>query len=290
MYTAVLFDGEFFLKRYHYIRGSQPPDRAAADLHWIAREHARKDNLELYRIFFYDCLPMTHKIHNPLTRELIDFSKSPSTLWRKSFHDELKTRRKVALRLGYLNERSGQWLLGGDPLKNLLAGKITIDQLEDKDIKYDVTQKGVDIRIGLDIASMTFKKQIRQVVLVAGDSDFVPAAKLARREGIDFVLDPMWAKIRNDLLEHIDGLRTVIRRGDESPQSGNWNDNNRGNTNTNHNPNGNNDNQKNHAAWNEHPRPRAWVENNYPQWPNHNNQRHDNAEDETESEMVEDRD
>jgi len=65
------------------------------------------------------------------------------------------------------------------------------------------------MRIGLDIASMAFKKQVNQIILVAGDSDFVPAAKLARREGIDFILDPMWATIRDDLHEHIDGLRSV---------------------------------------------------------------------------------
>ena len=44
--------------------------------------------------------------------------------------------------------------------------------------------------------------------MIAGDSDFVPAAKLARREGIDFILDPMWNKIKDDLFEHIDGLKS----------------------------------------------------------------------------------
>ena len=44
------------------------------------------------------------------------------------------------------------------------------------------------------------------MILIAGDSDFVPAAKLARREGIDFVLDPMGAAIHEELSEHIDGL------------------------------------------------------------------------------------
>lgn len=43
-------------------------------------------------------------------------------------------------------------------------------------------------------------------------ADFVPAAKLARREGVDFILDPMWASIRPDLYEHIDGLRSVCAR------------------------------------------------------------------------------
>ena len=68
------------------------------------------------------------------------------------------------------------------------------------------------MRIGLDIASMAFNNQVSQIILVAGDSDFVPAAKLARREGIDFILDPMWGSIRHDLHEHIDGLRSVIKK------------------------------------------------------------------------------
>ncbi|HSP30405.1 MAG TPA: hypothetical protein VLO13_00065, partial [Halomonas sp.] len=54
--------------------------------------------------------------------------------------------------------------------------------------------------------------QVDQIVLIAGDSDFVPAAKIARREGIDFVLDPMWQKIPPGLHEHIDGLRTTCSK------------------------------------------------------------------------------
>lgn len=65
------------------------------------------------------------------------------------------------------------------------------------------------MRIGVDVASLAFKKQVDQIVLIAGDADFVPAAKLARREGIDFVLDPMWQAIPSSLMEHIDGLRST---------------------------------------------------------------------------------
>lgn len=67
----------------------------------------------------------------------------------------------------------------------------------------------MDMKIGLDIASVSYKKQVDQIVLVAGDADFVPAAKLARREGIDFVLDPMWNTVPSDLHEHIDGLHST---------------------------------------------------------------------------------
>ena len=68
------------------------------------------------------------------------------------------------------------------------------------------------MRLGLDIASLAFKQQVSQMVLISGDADFVPAAKLARREGVDFILDPMWSTIRPDLYEHIDGLRSVCPR------------------------------------------------------------------------------
>ena len=69
-------------------------------------------------------------------------------------------------------------------------------------------QKGVDMMIGVDIASMAFKKQVDKIILIAGDSDFVPAAKLARREGIDFILDSLGASIKPSLSLHIDGRRT----------------------------------------------------------------------------------
>jgi hypothetical protein len=39
-------------------------------------------------------------------------------------------------------------------------------------------------------------------------SDFVPAAKLARREGTDVILDPLGQAVHDHLFEHIDGLRT----------------------------------------------------------------------------------
>ena len=81
-------------------------------------------------------------------------------------------------------------------LKALLNGRRDWATLSDEDFRLDFRQKGVDMRIGLDIASLAYKGQINQLVLISGDSDFVPAAKLARREGIDFVLDPMWSTIR----------------------------------------------------------------------------------------------
>ena len=84
--------------------------------------------------------------------------------------------------------------------------------MTDQDFVPDLRQKGVDMRIGIDIASITLKRQADVIVLVAGDADFVPAAKLARREGVQFILDPLRQSVSSDLSEHIDDLTSGFPR------------------------------------------------------------------------------
>lgn len=166
----------------------------------------------LYRIFYYDCPPLTKKAHNPIDRSAVDFAKTPVALWRTAFFTELRKMRKVAVRLGYLDASNSRWVLKKGLIEDLARGKIKVADLKPADVVYECRQKGVDMKLGLDIASMAYKRQVDQMVLISGDSDFVAAAKLARREGIDFILDSMWATIRDDLHEHIDGLQSVFSK------------------------------------------------------------------------------
>ena len=124
------------------------------------------------------------------------------------FLNELKHHRKFALRLGRLSDTQLNYHLNTETTKKLLQGKLEVEDISQQDLVLNIEQKGVDMRIGVDISSLAFKNQVNQIVLISGDSDFVPAAKQARREGIDFILDPMGAPIKEDLFEHIDGIRT----------------------------------------------------------------------------------
>lgn len=94
-------------------------------------------------------------------------------------------------------------------LKKLLH---IIGNLKEDDIILDVGQKQVDMKIGMDITHITLKKIVNKIILISGDSDFVPVAKLARTEGVIFVLDPMNHDISVDLSEHIDAVRSPINR------------------------------------------------------------------------------
>ncbi len=213
MPTAILIDGAFFVKRFRRIEptNAYDPVRAAeAAFSWamahLEEKHARKH--DLYRIFFYDCPPLGKKMHNPVTRKAVDFAKSPEATFRLELHENLRQKRKVALRLGHIAD-DVTWTLKPEVIKGLLDGKVTLDQLQEEHAVPTFRQKGVDMRIGIDISSLVLKKQVDQIVLIAGDADFVPAAKLARREGVDFILDPMWNHISPSLNEHIDGLRST---------------------------------------------------------------------------------
>ena len=110
--------------------------------------------------------------------------------------DALRSSRNVAVRLGDVRrDVTRSWVLREEAQKALLMGSRGVGDLTDEDFALAIRQKGVDMRIGLDIASLTLKGQADTIILVAGDADFVSAAKLARREGVRFVLDPLWQNI-----------------------------------------------------------------------------------------------
>jgi uncharacterized LabA/DUF88 family protein len=85
-------------------------------------------------------------------------------------------------------------------------------RIQECDVNIELRQKGVDMRIGLDIASMALKQQLDTIVLVTGDSDFVPAVKLARREGVEVLIDPLWQRVGDKLAEHVDGIASVFAK------------------------------------------------------------------------------
>lgn len=212
--TAILVDGGFYRRRAYACMGDKSPQERADELESYCKRHLKEkingvDTYhQLYRIFYYDCVPVTKNIYHPLLKKQIDLSKTDTFKWSTEFFDHLKEKRKFALRYGKLADGQAHYSLTEKSFKKLCNGSIKFEDLTEADCVLKIEQKGVDMRIGLDIASLAYKHQVNQIVLISGDSDFVSAAKLARREGIDFILDPLGAPVKPDLFEHIDGLRT----------------------------------------------------------------------------------
>lgn len=231
MPTAVVVDGAYFLRRFNGVfngLSDSDPHHVVTGLMWLVANQiayrdksiqlgsvfdpklnrldlAWVDSQMLYRIFFYDCPPLMKKTHRPISKTAFDLSKSDTAIARLALHTEIQKIRKIALRLGRLNE-GFDWRPKPEAVSRWIADSNNFQPTDD-DFTINTTQKGVDMRLGLDVASMAFKRQVDQIVLVAGDGDFVPAVKLARREGIDVVLVPMGGPAAKDLVAHVDGVR-----------------------------------------------------------------------------------
>ncbi|WP_138158742.1 NYN domain-containing protein [Peptoniphilus catoniae] len=218
MKTAILIDGGYYRKVALPKFGFKSSKESADELYKYCTRHLTEGNKknkfrnDLYRIFYYDCPPIEKNVYHPLLKKDIALGKTEHFNWMNEFIKELQKKRKLALRLGTISDISLGYSLKPKVLKKLLSGDLTVSNLGENDFQFSALQKGVDMKIGVDIASISYKKQVDQIVLIAGDSDFVPAAKLARREGVDFILDSLGRPVKNNLFEHIDGLRFCDNR------------------------------------------------------------------------------
>lgn len=218
--VAILIDGGYLVKRLPALRPEfdiNNPAEAANAINQLFGNHLNHLNRTyrhpnayglLHRVFYYDAQPVAGRGRYPISRNPINYTTTPSAQFRTRLFEILRGMPNVALRLGRVhNFGDRSWILTPRSQADLLAGRLSVDDLTDDHFKPTFRQKGVDMKLGIDIASLTLRKQVDVIVLVSGDSDFVPAAKLARREGVRIILDPLCQSVSPDLNEHIDGLR-----------------------------------------------------------------------------------
>jgi uncharacterized LabA/DUF88 family protein len=111
------------------------------------------DGMDILRTYYYDCPPFQSS--KPTGEERERFSKA------QSFFSALDRLPRFEVRLGRLAHRGvdGE----GRPI---------------------FQQKRVDIMLGVDLALLSGKNQITHAVLLAGDSDFIPAVLAAKSQGV----------------------------------------------------------------------------------------------------------
>jgi uncharacterized LabA/DUF88 family protein len=148
----------------------------------------------LLRILYYDCAPFEGTAKLPVSGKKFDFTGSDQ--WLK----ELATKDLFAVRRGVLKFR------GFKPKKIPIAAQA----LKDEDFAPDFEQKGVDMRIGLDMARYSVEKSVERIILITGDTDCLPAMKHCRIAGLQIVLIAFpKQKPAPELLWHSDFLRQV---------------------------------------------------------------------------------
>lgn len=200
--VAILLDGGFVTKKLYKMLGRYA---TANDVLEFSEACLKKEDEELFRLYYYDCQPYEQTQTNPISSTSIDFSATPACNRAKILQNTLSQSSKVAFRKGNLLFKG--WVLKKDANRDIInRGR----PIADNDLRPDLQQKGVDIKIGLDVAALTLKHIVHRLILVTGDSDFIPAMKFARREGVQVIIVSMGSSnVHADFKEHSDEARQV---------------------------------------------------------------------------------
>ena len=152
------------------------------------------DDETLLRVLYYDCAPYQGSSKYPISGKPANFQGSDE--WLKT----LAAKPQFAVRRGTLKFR-------GFELKNRPT---TPRALSDNDFRPRFEQKGVDMRLGLDVATYARSRAVDRLILVTGDTDCLPVMKLARTDGLQIVLVQFPKQnLARELLWHSDFQREV---------------------------------------------------------------------------------
>lgn len=191
--TALLIDGG-------HVRATARRANLVYDPDFIegfARECVNFDDEDLIRILYYDSPQYRGKQRLPVSGKEYHFKATDKWL------EDLASRDLFAVRRGTIAFRG--WV----PKRIPIAGK----EITDDDFRPNFEQKGVDMRVGLDIATLSDRGIVERIVLVSADSDMIPAMKHGRKAGIHIVAaqlpKPPALSLYPKFLAHCDFVRDV---------------------------------------------------------------------------------
>jgi uncharacterized LabA/DUF88 family protein len=149
---------------------------------------------ELLRVLYYDCRPYQGDAVLPVSGQPYSFKSGGGWL------DELASRDYFAVRTGILKFRG--WKPRSMPVSS--------SGLSDNDFRPDFEQKGLDLRIGLDIAKIIETRAADRLLLISSDTDLIPALDLARNSGLQVMgVDFPSGPLHGEILSHFDLVREV---------------------------------------------------------------------------------
>jgi uncharacterized LabA/DUF88 family protein len=150
MRLAIFIDGGYLEKIIKNEFGEIPIDFAKL-------VEVLTDGRELLRTYYYNCLP--YQSNRPTQEESQRFAK------KEGFFSYLRRLPRFSVRLGKLAFRG----LGGD-------GKKVFEQ------------KGIDTLLSIDMVNLAATKQVSNIILLAGDSDYIPAVEVVKTHGVGVIL------------------------------------------------------------------------------------------------------
>jgi len=147
-------------------------NRIRIDFEKLIRHLGRDERV--LRVYYYHCPP--YKDDPPSREQNERFARA------ESFYAQLERIPKFEVRKGKLAKR------------------------ETPDGSPYYVQKGIDVLLATDLVLLSAKQSISRAVVLAGDSDYLPAIQIAKNEGVHITLvhGPDGTYHKHDLWQHAD--------------------------------------------------------------------------------------
>lgn len=132
---------------------------------------------KLIRVYYYDAPPLLDP--KKLNEREIDFARK-----RQRFLDKLDQLPYFEVKLGRIQYKG-----------------------RDKNGRLITTQKGVDVKMAIDLIAFADQRIADVIVLITGDSDLIPAIRVAKNKGINILLCTFFVKqpsLVNELVKSAD--------------------------------------------------------------------------------------
>ncbi len=154
----------------------------------VAQQAVEPNTEDLIRVLYYDCAPYRGTARLPISGLQTEFKGDGGWL------DDLARRDLFAVRKGVLKFRGWTRKDGASS-----------QPLSDADFKPNFVQKGVDLRIGLDLSNLANHRSVDRVLMIAADTDLIPAMKYGRVCGLQIVsvVHP-GVRLSGEFLAHVD--------------------------------------------------------------------------------------
>jgi len=197
--VAVIIDGGFLDKELLTFRSTMPNGRVQlGHILAVTQKAVHTPEEELFRAYYYHCPPYAKTEPGPFNRAPVDFGRTSLAGYQKALQNDIRLAQQFAFRRGILRFR-GWKCYARDVRANTQASSIRWEP--------EFQQKQVDMKIGLDVAWLASKRIVDLIAIVSGDTDFVPAMKFARREGVQVRLvtfEHRRCAVHDTLMEHSD--------------------------------------------------------------------------------------
>ncbi len=159
----------------------------------------------IHEVNYYEGGAYTGIQNLPISHEPMNFDIHPAHWMRVRFQRKLSANPFFKFKTSWSS--FDRWQIRLEAIEEIQKNP---RQLRDDDFEPILNEKQIDMKIGMEIVSLSIRKLVKKIILVTPDSDLIPAINFGRTENMFIILvTGAYPSIRPELVVACDEHRRV---------------------------------------------------------------------------------